>query len=177
MKIKDRFLLGIVAGLGGNLAKLAIGKTGKKMQWAELHGPDMAAGMFIPPVKLASTQGRIAGLIADSVIAGVLGVVTVYGLSLCGKNQASIKGLAGGSAMWTCVYGIASAMGLTKVKPHSPKTVLNEFVSHTIYGLVTATLAVKLGDEGLFNGKIPLFASPISQSSQQKDETTEKIPQ
>lgn len=163
MKIQDRLLLGIVAGLGGNLAKLAIGKTGKKMQWAELHGPDMAAGMFIPPVKLASTQGRVAGLIADSVIAGVLGVVIVYGLSLSGRNQAPIKGLATGSAMWTGVYGIASAMGLTKVKPHSPTTVLNEFVSHSIYGLVTATLAVKLGDEGLFNGQTSLFACPVAQ--------------
>lgn len=171
MKIKDRVLLGIVAGIGGNLVKLAIGKTGKKMQWAELHGPDMASGMFIPAIKLTSTKGRIVGYIADNVIAGILGIATVYGLSLCGKNNAVIKGLASGSAMWTCIYGIASGMGLTKVKPTSPKTVLNEFVSHSAYGLVTATLATKLGDEGLFNGKTPLFASPISGQSQQNQDS------
>lgn len=49
-------------------------------------------------------------------------------------------------------------MGATEVQHPQPKTVLSEFVVHTVYGAVVATIAAYLGDEDLYNGKLPWSA-------------------
>jgi len=74
-KIKDRLILGAVVGLGGNLIKLVIGKAAMRLKIAEIDGPERASGMLIPPHKIATTEGKIVGYAADSIIAGILGVV------------------------------------------------------------------------------------------------------
>lgn len=161
-------MLGVLGGAGGNLAKLVIGNIGHRLKVAEVDGPDIAAGMFIPPHRLAVSEGKIVGVLGDFVIAGILGVSTVYLLSLTGKNHAAIKGAIAGQFMWQELYGMLATAGVTRVNQYSPKTVLNEFLSHTVYGLVTATLAAKLGDEGLFNGEIPL--TPFKEVSTQPED-------
>ena len=165
IKIKDRFILGAIAGLGGNLLKLAIGRTAMKMNLAELGGPERAAGMLVQGHKIATTQGKIVGYVADSVIAGILGVTTVYALSITGKDKAVAKGALSGEAAWTLLYGMLTTMGATKVGPVGPKTVLSELVSHTAYGALTAYLVTKLGAPDLFNGRLPLSASPHSKAA------------
>jgi len=164
IKIKDRLILGAVSGFAGNLIKLAIGRAAMKMNLAEVGGPERAAGMLVPGHKIATTQGKIVGYIADSVIAGLLGVTTVYALSITGKDKAIAKGALSGEAAWTLLYGLLTTMGATKVGPVGPKTVLSELASHTAYGALTAYLVTKLGDPGLFNGQLPLSASPNSKA-------------
>ncbi|MFA7468184.1 MAG: hypothetical protein WCY82_07960 [Desulfotomaculaceae bacterium] len=165
IKIKDRLILGAIAGLGGNLIKLSIGKAAMKMNLAEVGGPERAAGMLVPGHKIVTTEGKVVGYIADSVIAGLLGVTTVYALSITGKDKAITKGALSGEAAWTLLYGLLTTMGATKVGPVGPKTVLSEVVSHTAYGAITAYLVTKLGDPGLFNGQLPLSASPHSKAA------------
>lgn len=162
IKMKDRFILGAIAGLGGNLIKFAIERTAMKMDLAELGGSERAAGMLVPGHKIGTTGGKIVGYIADNVIAGILGVTTVYALSITGKDKAIVKGALSGEAAWTLLYGMLATMGATKVGPVSPKTVLSELASHTAYGALTAYLATKLGDHDLFNGQLPLSAGPHS---------------
>jgi hypothetical protein len=161
MKISDRLMLGFVAGLGGNIAKLAIGTLAQRLNISEIDGPGIAAGMLTPAYKLISPEGKAVGILADSVIAGLLGVGTVYMLSITGKDKALLKGALTGQVMWQSLYGVMATMGATKVQPFSPKTVLTEFVSHTAYGTVAAAIAVKLGDDKLFTGAAPLNASPL----------------
>lgn len=171
-KIKDRLLLGVVAGLGANLIKNGFGRIAKRKKWAEIDGAERAAGMLVPPHTLATTQGKVIGYIADSVIGGLLGVATVYALGVTGKNSAILKGALTGQATWTTLYGVLGTLGATKVSPVSPNTVITELVGHTVYGMATALLAVKLGDPGLYDGTIPMSAQ---QKNKPKTITSEFI--
>ena len=158
-KISDRFLLGVLSGLGANIPKLVIARTAKKLKLVEIDGPEKAAGMLVPPHSLILPAGKIVGYLADSVIAGMLGIVMVYLLSITGKDKAVWKGALAGQSMWVGLYGVLASFGATKVQPVSPTTVLSEFLAHTAYGAAAAALAVTLGAKEIFTGKIPLSAS------------------
>lgn len=165
-RIADRLLLGVLAGLGGNVVKLLIGRMAVRLGYAEIDGPQRATGMLVPSHKVADPLGKAVGWLADGVIGIMLGVGMVYVLSVSGKDQAVLKGTLAGQVMWTALYGVLATMGATKVKPVSPKTVLSEFIGHTAYGAVTAALVTNLGDEGLFTGEIPISAGSIKQAQQ-----------
>ncbi len=175
MKIKDRALLGLVAGFGANALKTALSRTTIKMNIAEIDGPEIAAGMFLPGHALATTKGQVVGFIADNLIAGILGTVTVYGLTLSGKNSYALKGALMGQIMWQGLYGITGQMGASTVKPSGARTVLSELVTHTLFGAVAATIAANLGDEGLFNGEIPITAATIKQTVQTQQDQSQYI--
>ncbi|MDO9536423.1 MAG: hypothetical protein Q7J85_14110 [Bacillota bacterium] len=84
-------------------------------------------------------------------------------LSITGKNKAALKGALTGQLAWQSLYGVMAAMGATRIQEFPPSTVLTEFISHTVYGTIAASIAAKLGDEGFFNGQIHLSVSPIGQ--------------
>lgn len=157
-KIKDRMLLGVIGGVAGNLVKLSLGYYFKKKKLAEIDGPERAAGMLVPPHTIFTKEGKIVGYLADGAVGSLLGVSMVYLLSITGKNQGVLKGAATGQAMWTFLYGVLGTLGATKVNAATPKTVLSEYISHTAYGLVTACVVLGLGEKGLFDGTIPLYA-------------------
>lgn len=159
-KIKDRMILGVVAGLGANVVKLTLSKIFQKLNWAEIGGPERAAGMLIPPHTLIRKKGKVVGYLADAVISGAIGTASVYAFSILGKEKAILKGTLSGQAAWTFLYGVLGTMGATKVGPLGPNTVLSEFVSHTAYGATLAFIITKLGDSGLFNGTIPISVTP-----------------
>ncbi len=118
--------------------------------------------------KITTPRGRLVGWIADSTISAMLGVASVYILSLTGKEKAPLKGaLICGATAWTALYGILGTMGATEVQHPQPKTVLSEFVVHTVYGAVVATMVAYLGDEDLYNGKLPW--SPIGAKAQPEE--------
>lgn len=175
-KIRDRILLGLVAGLAGNAAKNAVGHIFVKRNIAEYGGPARAAGMLVPAHKIMTPSGRIVGWIADTAIGGMLGVATVYVLSFTGKDKAILKSLVTvGSGAWTALYGVLGTMGATKVRLPGPGTVLVEFLTHTVYGAVAGGVAAYLGDEDLFNGKIPWSASSVKIQAK-PDITLEQVP-
>jgi len=159
MKIKDRLLLGFISGLGGNMAKNLIEYMGHTLKMSEVEGAGIASAMFISPHKIYSPEGKLVGYIADNIIAGILGIGTVYMLSATGKDKAVLKGALTGQAMWQTLYGVLATMGASRIESKSPKTTLCEFIAHTVYGAVTSAIAVSIGDEGIFTGKVPLSAS------------------
>lgn len=165
LKIKDRLILGVISGTTGNLVKNGIGLISKYLKIAEISGPDRAAGILVPPHTLAKTSGKIVGYAADSVIGGLLGVMTVYALGITGKNKAVLKGALTGQASWTVLYGVLGTLGATKITAVNPNTVISEFIGHTFYGIVTAYIATRLGDKGLYNGIIPISAQQNNQNN------------
>jgi hypothetical protein len=167
-EIRDRVLLGVLCGLGGGFVKNALSEVLTRNDFAEYGGPARAAGMLLPAHKITSRRGRLVGWIADTTISGMLGVASVYTLSLTGKEKAPLKGaLISGAVAWTGLYGVLGTMGATEVQHPQPKTVLSEFLAHTVYGAVVATMATYLGHEDLFNGKIPW--SPVGVEAQTSD--------
>lgn len=171
-KNKDRLLLGMIAGLGGNMVKVGLMQIAKAMKLAEFDGAETAAGIMLPAHKLAEPRGRLVGHIGDSIIAAFLGTATTYILSVTGKDKAILKGTAAGIFMWTALYGALGGVGISKVRPASPKTVISQFIAHGAFGAAAAILVTRLGDPGLFSGKIPLNASSkapaaVNQAQQQ----------
>lgn len=61
-------------------------------------------------------------------------------------------------------------MGATRLFPKHPKTVVIQFWGHLGYGITTALVATKLGEEGLFNGEIPMTIQ--AKEKQMLDENT-----
>jgi hypothetical protein len=103
-KIKDRFLLGALCGLVGNIPKSMIMNIAKKKKFAQIDGIEKAAAMFIPSHSIASPEGKLLGVIADATIAGTLGLVTIHGLSIFGNNKAVLKGALSGQGLWEGEY-------------------------------------------------------------------------
>ena len=176
MKIHDRLLLGLVAGLGANIPKLIMGKTAMKMKVAEITSPEIAAGIFIPGHLLTTAPGKVIGYIADATIAGILGATTVYTLSFTGKNSYVLKGALLGQIMWQGIYTLLGSFGGSKVTPSTPKTILADFVNHTVFGITAATIAANLGDESMFTGKLPMSASSQAQTGQGQSEQQLEMP-
>lgn len=160
-KIEDRLQLGVISGLTGVLVKDLVGVLITKAGLAEDASPQMAAGMLLPAQKVASPLGRLAGWLADAAVGSALGIATVYTLSLTGKDRPFLKGLTTGALAWVGLYGVLGNMGATNVRTVKPRTVLGEFLTHTVYGMVTAATAAYLGDEDLFDGGIPWSSSSV----------------
>lgn len=171
-KIKDRLLLGAISGLGANIVKLGIMRLARQLKLAEFDGIETAAGVLLPPHKISVPKGKLIGFVGDATIAAMLGTATTYVLSITGKDNYLLKGASSGMLMWTTLYGALNGIGISKLGPASPKTVLSQFIAHTAFGAVSATLATRLGDPGLFTGELPLSASSI-QPEAQKDQVGE----
>lgn len=152
-KITDRFLLGVIAGLGGNIAKGAVERLCVKIFDFKETGPQKAAGIFLMKKDVNTVPGRIIGIIADNMIACGLGVSCVYWLSLMGKDYYLIKGAGLGAAEWTVMYGVLSKVGATSIYPTKPQDGLINFASHLAFGAIKVLIAVNLGDERLFTPK------------------------
>ncbi|HBX23184.1 MAG TPA: hypothetical protein DEF34_06085 [Desulfotomaculum sp.] len=174
--IKDRFLLGIVSGLTGNAVKIALGSLAMKYNLSEFDGPVRASSMLLPAHKITGKRGKVVGYLADNIIAATLGIVSVYALSITGKDRATLKGALAGGMMWTALYGVFGTMGATRIRAALPKTALTEFFVQTVYGAVTATVASKLGASGLFENTIPLSASAVGRATtKNEDQEPEEV--
>ena len=149
-KITDKFWLGFVSGLGGNIAKNAVELVFKKRGVIKRSAVDKAAGIFLAKKDITTPAGKAVGFIADNMIAAMLGVACVYMLAFMGKDKYALKGATLGSLEWTAMYGVMSRMGATTIFPVTPSEALVGFLSHLAFGATKITIAVTLGDKRLF---------------------------
>ncbi len=71
-----------------------------------------------------------------------------------------------GQIMWHGLYIILGSFGGSQISPGTPKTILTEFVNHTVFGITAAIIAANLGDETLFSSKKQMSASAPAQGRQ-----------
>lgn len=140
-KIKDPVILGIVAGLAGNLLKNIGNTVNIKLGITQTSYPRISGGIFMKQKQVENIYGKTAGWIADTVIAGGLGIGLVYLLKLTGKDRALIKGALYGQTAWTALFGVAGKLGATNIYPTDPKTVLSGYMNHNLYGIGAALTA------------------------------------
>ncbi len=157
MKIKDRFWLALIAGIGGSIVKSLLIRGAKQLKWAEFNGAETAAGMLIPAHKIYTPQGKVIGEVGNLIVGAAFSLPVVYLLSLTGKDKAILKGTAVGMASWAVFYGSMANLGLSSIRPAMPHTVLSNLAGHAAYGAVVSLIATRLGAPGLFDGTIPLF--------------------
>ena len=170
-KIKDPIVLGAVAGLIGNTAKLAGNLFNRYVLYkSDTTYPEIAGGLFMTKKEREKPVGKAVGGLADFVLGGILGIPLVYMFRYTGKDNAVFKGLGYGHIAWIAMYGSTGRMmGVKKgVFPLNADTNLSAFVNHSWYGLVTALLINKLGDPSLF---------PEPRSYNDSNETSQQIGQ
>lgn len=164
-KIQDRFVAGMVAGLGANFVKQAIEWTLFLSGFSKEVGAHKAAGFFLSSQNVRTPLGTALGAVADNGIAGALGVVASYLLSFTGKDHALLKGLSIGNFTWNVAYGVAAQLGATSVKPDDPKTTLASWISHTAFGVTKAKLLLALSEPELFEPQYHSIGQPPEQTN------------
>ncbi len=167
-KITDRFILGVISGLGGNLVKICIERVLHWTGFADCIANQKAAGIFLKKSEVDTLYGKVVGCIADNMIGMGLGVTCSYWLTLMGKDHYLLKGMGLGAAEWAGLYGVLSNMGATTVYPVKPQDAIAGFVSHLAFGATKATIMVQLGDESLFTPTSIVREPPSPQSSKAK---------
>lgn len=150
-KFTDRFWLGVVSGLGGNLAKIAVEYFFNRISFSEGNGRTTAAGIFLKKSDINNPYGKAVGIIADNMIAAGLGVTCAYWITLMGKDKYLLKGAGLGAAEWAALYGVLSKLGATAIYPVKPKDALATYLSHLAFGAVKMAMVRHLGDERLFH--------------------------
>ncbi len=159
-KLTDRFIGGVIAGLGANIAKMGIEHTAKALGLTKETGTSKAAGFFLTSRKINTSKGKVIGFIGDNTIALFLGVFASYLLTFTGRDKSLLKGLIIGNMSWNVFYGIISQFGATKVKTNDPNTHLISFISHSVFGITKAYLLTKIVDQGLYEPNFNSLGDP-----------------
>lgn len=152
--IKDRFLLGIISGFLGNVAKNIIDEVSVKKKISQRSFRSTAAGVFVSKKSEAQNiNGQILGNLFDFGMASIGGVFIVELLSKRGRDHLITKGIVTGISMGSFITFILSAIPSNKVKPTDAASNLSYMLSHAVYGLVTIITASMLGHISIFDSK------------------------
>lgn len=146
--IKDRLTLGLIAGLGANLVKEAIGETGVRSGFNKYTCRRMIPMLLLNKKDAKTWKGWVIGTTTDMTVAGMIGVLTTYTLSYTGKDYRFLKGIMISNGILDQFFTIfARALPQVKKDPNS-----NLFCRgiHTVFGITAASIITSLGDPSLF---------------------------
>jgi len=151
-KIKDRQYLGGIAGLAGGLCMVIVDRISYTMGFSKRIYAETASGVWLGSKRQAkSFSGHVFGTIMTLVLAMMGGAVKVSILSNYGRDKIISKGLMFGVSFGAIITGLTSGLAMNKVKPKDAGSNLSYMVASGIYGIVTAFLISKLGDDSLFD--------------------------
>jgi len=154
VKIKDRVLLGVVAGLTGNLVKTLLDEVSLKKKISQRTFRETAAGVWVSKRSEAtSSKGQLLGGLLDFGVASLGGIGMVQLFSKTGRDHVLTKGLVSGITVGSTVSAILSALPQNKVKPKDAASNLSYMLAHAVYGVVAAAVVTKLGDPSLFDSQ------------------------
>ncbi|MDD2496803.1 MAG: hypothetical protein PHY90_01505 [Desulfitobacteriaceae bacterium] len=169
MKIKDRILLGVIAGTIGNTVKTVIDEVSLRKNISQRSFRETAAGVWVSKQSEASNiKGQILGGLFDFGLGSLGGIGIVHMLSKTGKDQLITKGILSGISIGSTVTALLSAFPQNKVKPKDAASNLSYMFSHAVYGIVTTYLVTGLGHPSLFDAK------PLNDYLPPKELTTEQ---
>lgn len=169
MIIKDRILLGVIAGFTGNLFKTIFDEISLRLKISQRSFRATAAGVWVSKKSEASNiKGQILGSIFDFGLASLGGIGIVYLLSRSGRDHLLVKGTLSGITIGSFITATLSAFPQNKVKPKDAASNLSYVAGHTVYGLIATAVAAKLGTPTLFDSK------PLNDYLPPTDLTTEQ---
>jgi hypothetical protein len=170
MKIKDRFVLGLVSGIAGNLLKTAVDELSMRRNISQRSFRTTAAGIWVNKKSQAeSPLGQLLGTIFDFGFASLGGVGTVYLLAKTGRDHVILKGLASGIVYGSSISFLLSAFPQNKVSPKDAASTLSYMLSHGVLGVTTACVAAFLGHPSIYD------TSPHNDYLAPTEQTTEEI--
>jgi hypothetical protein len=118
MKINDRVLLGIVAGVTGNVFKMAVDEVSLRMKISQRSFRSTAAGIWVNKESEATnSKGQLLGALFDFGMAGLGGIGIVEILTRTGNDHIIAKGIASGISIGSIITAMLSAFPTNKVRP------------------------------------------------------------
>ncbi len=161
--IKDRLLLGLIAGLGANLLKEAIAETGIRSGLSKYTCKRMIPLVLLNKKEAKTWKGRALGITTDMTIAGMTGVLITYTLSFSGKDYSWLKGIMVSNGVLDQVFNAFTRV-LPQVRQDPNSNLLCRGI-HAIFGITAASIITSLGDPALFRGSSQLTNSDVRQNS------------
>lgn len=149
-KIKDRIVLGALAGVTGSIVKEIFEELLIKKGWNTSDSVQMAYQVFGGEKFTNEPLCKLVGNLANLGIGGGLGVPIMFLLSLTGKDYAILKGATLGHLAWVYFYGGINRVRMSKKFPLPLKSDLTACFAHIIYGMTTAAVIKALGHDDLF---------------------------
>lgn len=151
-KIKDRVLLGTLAGFTGDIVKTVIDDISNKKKLSQRSFRETAAGVWVKKGSEArSIKGQVLGGLLDLGMSIAGGIGTVYLLTETGRDHLITKGLISGIGLGSLIDFAIGTLPQNKIKPTDATSHLSYMVSHAAYGLVTTALVAKFGHPSLFD--------------------------
>ena len=155
-RINDRLILGLLAGLAANLIKETIGEVGVRSGLTSYTCRRMIPLIFLNKKDAKTWKGWVIGTSADMSVAGMIGVLICYTLSLTGRDYGFLKGVMISNGILDQIFN-AFARVLPRVRKEPNSNLLCKVI-HTVFGIATVFLINALGDPALF-GRKPLFTT------------------
>lgn len=175
MKVKDRVILGMVAGLGGNAVKTLVDEVLLKNKLSQRSFRATAAGVWVSTEKEATNiNGQVLGALLDFGLGAIGGVGITYMLSKTGRDHVVPKGIISGIAIGSTITATLSAFPQNKVKPKDAASNLAYMFSHALYGIIATALVAKMGHPSLFDTKpVNDYLQPTEQTTEEKKRLSE----
>lgn len=152
MKIKDRYVLGLVSGLAGNLIKMVVDEMSLRRKISQRSFRATAAGIWVNNKQQADgALGQLLGGLFDFGFASMGGIATVYLLTKTGRDHLIIKGLTSGIVIGSITTSLLSAFPTNKVAPKDAASNLSYMLSHAVYGIITTGVAAYLGHPSIYD--------------------------
>lgn len=163
VKIKDHIALGMISGVVGGLAGLAIEYPLYRKGLATSTWTQQATGATIQKDYHKAAGARLLGFVTTMAVSGLFGVGQTYLYSITGKDHASIKSISYGLVAWLGIHGLGTRATYA-FRQSDPLTSALSLVSNLMSSACATIVILKLGDESLF---------PSQPSTSHSDGTTD----
>lgn len=168
LKIKDRILLGVIAGLAGNTVKTIIDEISLKQKISQRSFRNTAAGVWVTKKsEVTNINGQILGGLLDFGMATLGGIGTVYMLTKTGRDHIITKGLISGIGMGSSINFVLGTLPQNQIRPKDAASNLSYMLSHAVYGLITTFVVAKLGHPSLYSRPINNYLEPSESTTEQ----------
>ena len=147
-KIKDRIILGTIAGIGANLVKEVIAETSVRSGFSKYTCRRMIPLTVLSKKHAKTWKGWIIGTSTDMAIAGFTGIMLTYTLSYTGTDCAKLKGALISGGILDQVFNMFSRV-LPEVKKEPNSNLVCKAI-HQIFGATAASIITTLGASSLF---------------------------
>ncbi len=132
--LEDNVMLGILAGFVGNIPKEIITWLFHFLGYLRYTFVHIAAGTFVPKEFIDNPVSLATGVIADWVMVGIIGTITVYFIKYTDYKFPIIKSILLSSSFYIILYGALMALDVTRASLLTPLPNLLLFIPHLAMG-------------------------------------------
>lgn len=141
--IKDRILVGSLAGMIGSLFKDMANLFFYKLGFINCLYIHLAAAAHLDEAAIFTPLGLIIGFLADTITGGAIGVAIVLFLDRYGFDYWWYKGCIIANIIWLFGLGVVLNLNVVTFVPRDPVFRFTSLFDHILFGLITVYLIYK----------------------------------